>query len=140
MQMTREEWREFMLESPRTGKIATVRADGRPHIAPIWYHLDGDTIVFNTGEETVKGRNLRRDPRATICVDDEAPPYAFSIVEGVVEFLDDPDQLRHWATLIGGRYMGEDRAEEFGERNGVPGEMLLRLEPRKIIAERGVAD
>ena len=140
MQMTREEWREFMLESPRTGKIATVRADGRPHIAPIWYHLDGDTIVFNTGEETVKGRNLRRDPRATICVDDEAPPYAFSIVEGGVEFLDDPDQLRHWATLIGGRYMGEDRAEEFGERNGVPGEMLLRLEPRKIIAERGVAD
>ncbi len=48
--------------------------------------------------------------------------------------------MLEWATRIGARYMGEDRAEEFGRRNGVPGELLVRLTPERVIAERGVAD
>ena len=75
---------------PRTGKLATVRADGRPHLAPVWYDVDDDgSVVFNTGESTVKGRNLTRDPRASLCVDDERPPFSFVVLEGVVELSDD---------------------------------------------------
>ena len=133
----------------RTAKLATVRADGRPHIAPIWFALDraaggpdslvGD-IVFNTGVDTVKGRNLVRDPRVALCVDDDTPPFTFVVVEGTASTSEDPDELLHWATVIGGRYMGEDRAEDYGHRNGVPGELVVRLHPTRITAEARVAD
>jgi PPOX class probable F420-dependent enzyme len=126
---------------PHTGKLATVRADGRPHLAPVWYEVDADgTIVFNTGESTVKGRNLRREPRVSFCVDDERPPFGFVVIEGVAELSDDPDDLRLWAARIGARYMGADRADEFGARNGVPGELVVRLRPERVVAALDLAD
>ena len=116
--MTDDEAFAFVAETPRTAKLATVRADGDPHVAPVWVAVDGRSLVFNTGAETVKGRNLRRDPRASLCVDDERPPYAFATFEGSVEIVEDLDEVRKWATIIGGRYMGADRAEEFGRATG----------------------
>ena len=128
-------------EPPHTGTLATVRADGRPHVAPVWYALDGDgSILFNTGESTVKGRNLRRDPRASLCVDDERPPFSFVVVEGTVEISDDLREVHRWATEIGGRYMGVARAEEYGARNGVEGELLVRLRPERIVSAFDLAD
>lgn len=140
--MSDDEVRAFLTsDPPHTGKLATVRSDGRPHVAPIWFAFDlattadglGD-IVFQTGEDTVKGRTLRRDPRVSLCVDDEAPPFSFVTVEGTVTISEDLDESRHWAAIIGGRYMGPDRAEEYGVRNGVPGELLVRLRPTHIIS------
>jgi PPOX class probable F420-dependent enzyme len=128
-------------EPPRTGKLATVRADGRPHVAPVWYVLDDDgTIVFNTGAATVKGRNLRRDPRASLCVDDEHPPFSYVLVDGTAEISDDLTEVRRWATEIGGRYMGAARAAEFGDRNGVAGELLVRLRPSRVVSAFELAD
>jgi PPOX class probable F420-dependent enzyme len=138
--MNDTEIRGFLAEGARTGKLATTRLDGSPHIAPIWFVLDGDDVVFNTGASTVKGKNLARDGRAAVCVDDETPPFAYVLVSGNVTISEEPDELVHWATRIGGRYMGEDRAEEFGTRNGVPGELLVRLRPTRMIGESGVAD
>lgn len=139
-EMTNEEYREFMLGKARTASLATVRADGRPHVAPVWFDLDGDTLLFMTGESTVKGRNLRHESRVSLCVDDEQPPFAFVLLEGTVELADnDPDML-YWATRIGGRYMGEEQAETFGRRNAVPGELLVRVAPTKVIAQKNVAD
>ena len=133
-------WREFIDALPaRTAKLATVRADGRPHVAPVWVVRDGDDILFNTGADTAKGRTLRRDPRVALCFDDEAPPFAFVVYEGVAELSEDPEQLRMWAATIGGRYLGADRAEELGRRNGVPGELLVRVRPAKVLAHRDVA-
>ncbi|MFE5483893.1 PPOX class F420-dependent oxidoreductase [Streptomyces sp. NPDC056527] len=138
--MTEEQWRAFVSEGTRTGKLATVREDGSPHLAPIWFLLDGDDFVFNTGKDTVKGRNLARDGRVVLCVDDDRPPFAFVTLRGRAEISEDPVELRRWAARIGGRYMGEDRAEEFGERNGVPGELLVRVRIDKVNAQGGVAD
>lgn len=140
--MNGEEVRAFLIAlPPHTGKLATVRADGRPHLAPVWYDVDDDgTLVFNTGASTVKGRNLTRDPRASVCVDDERPPFSFVVVEGVAELSDDPSDLRAWAARIGGRYMGADRAEEYGARNGVPGELVVRLRPRQVVSALDLAD
>jgi PPOX class probable F420-dependent enzyme len=137
--MTDEEWREFVSYGTRTGKLATVRADGSPHVAPIWFLLDGDDLVFNTGKETVKGHNLARDGRIALCVDDERPPYSFVVLHGRAQLSEDPAELRRWATRIGARYMGEDRAEEFGARNGVPGELLVRVRIDKVVAVRDLA-
>jgi PPOX class probable F420-dependent enzyme len=135
-----EAWAFLGSTPPHTGKLATVRADGRPHVAPIWFALDGREIVFNTGAKTVKGKALFRDPRVALCVDDERPPFSFVIVEGTIELVDDPAELRRWATIIGGRYMGADRAEAYGERNGGAGELLVRLRPTRITAAADTAD
>ena len=116
-----------------TGKLATVRADGRPHVAPIWFVLDGDDILFNTADTSVKAKNLQRDNRVAISVDDQEPPYSFVIVEGSASLSVEPEELLEWATAIGSRYMGSERAEEFGRRNGGPGEWLVRVRPTKII-------
>ncbi|MBT3162427.1 PPOX class F420-dependent oxidoreductase [Streptomyces sp. Vc74B-19] len=138
--MTEEEWREFVSDGTRTAKLATVRADGRPHLAPIWFVLDGNDVVFNTGARTVKGRNLARDGRIALCVDDDRPPFAYVVLEGRARLSEDPGELRLWAARIAARYMGEERAEEFGARNGVPGELLVRVPVDKVLAEKGVAD
>jgi PPOX class probable F420-dependent enzyme len=132
-----------------TGKLATVRADGRPHVVPIWFALDPSTaaadapigdIVFNTGTGTVKGRSLQRDPRVGLCVDDERPPFNFAAIEGVAILSDDLVEVAHWAAIIGGRYMGPERAEEYGRRNGVPGELLVRVRPTHIVSAADLAE
>ncbi|MGW0495672.1 PPOX class F420-dependent oxidoreductase [Streptomyces sp. NPDC003007] len=137
--MTDAQWREFVSHGTRTAKLSTVRADGSPHVAPIWFLLDGDEVVFNTGQDTVKGRNIVRDGRVALCVDDDRPPYSFVVLRGRARVSDDLDVTRHWATRIGARYMGEERAEEFGARNGVPGELLVRVTVDRVLAERDIA-
>lgn len=144
-EMTADERRAFLLHGTRTGKLATVRPDGRPHIAPIWFVLDGstdegDVVVFTTGAATVKGRAIRRDPRLAILVDDETPPFAYVLVEGTAEVSEDLDRMLDWATRIGGRYMGADQADAFGRRNAVPGELLVRVTPTKVLARAGISD
>lgn len=139
--MTHSEWREFLTRPVRTAKLATVRPDGRPHVAPIWISLDDDdTVVFTTGADTVKGRNILAEPRVSMCIDDERPPFAFVVVEGRADVGDDLDVMLEWATRIGGRYMGADRGDEYGRRNAVAGELLVRVMPTRIIAKSGIAD
>jgi PPOX class probable F420-dependent enzyme len=101
---------------------------------------DATEVLFNTGENSGKGRALRRDPRVSLCWDDERPPFTFVTVMGTARLVDDIQQVRHWAGVIGGRYMGADRAEEYGARNGVPGELLVRVAVTRVIAVRNVAD
>jgi PPOX class probable F420-dependent enzyme len=138
--MSPEQIRAFLLEGRRTGKLAVAMKDGHPHVMPVWFVLDGDDLVFTTGADTVKGRWVRRDGRLSVCVDEELAPYAFVHVRGRASVSEDHGELLHWATRIGARYMGEERAEEFGRRNAVPGELLVRLKPERVIAETGVAD
>jgi PPOX class probable F420-dependent enzyme len=135
-----EVWAFLSSEPARPAILATTRPDGRPHAAPVWYIIDGTTIVFNTGTETIKGRNLAHDPRVTLVVDDDRPPFSFVTIEGLATLSEDLGEVRRWAAAIGGRYMGPDKAEALGERNGVPGELLVRVEPRNIVAAKDLAD
>jgi len=138
--MSTGEVREFLIHGTRTGKLAVLTPSGHPHVMPIWFVLDGEDIVFNTGAKTVKGKHILSDGRVSLAVDDEQPPFAYVHIRGTATAEDNPPDMLEWATRIGARYMGEDRAEEFGRRNGVPGELLVRLTPERVIAERGVAD
>ena len=87
-----------------------MRADGRPHLAPVWFVMDGDDVLFMTGADTVKGRNLARDPRVSLVVDLEEPPYAFVTVEGRVTLSDDLDQMLPISIAIAERYVSADEA------------------------------
>jgi PPOX class probable F420-dependent enzyme len=137
--MTSEEVRAFVARGTRTAKVATTMKDGHPHVTPVWFVLDGDAIVFTTFGTSVKGRALRRDPRIALVIDEEVPPYAFVHIRGHAEISEDPEQLRRFATEIGARYMGIDRAEEFGARNAVPGELLIRVTPERVVSNAEVA-
>lgn len=133
------ECRDFLLDRVRTAKLATVRSDGRPHVVPVWFDLDGDSVVFTTWRESVKAANIQRDPRVCLCVDDDSPPFAYVQIEGQAEISTDQADLKYWATRIAGRYMGEDQAEAYGQRNSVEGELLVRVRPTKIIGQKDVA-
>ena len=137
--MSHDEIIVFLTTGTRTGKLATVRADGRPHVTPIWFVVDGDSLIFNTWHTSAKARHLRRDPRASLVVDLEEPPYGYVKVDGSVTITQDPSEVKRYATLIGGRYMGLDRAEEFGKRNGVEGELLVSLPMETVTAYADVA-
>lgn len=132
--VTDPEVRDFLLAGTRTGKLSYVASDGRPLVVPVWFILEGDRLVFNTGKGTAKGRALARDPRVAVCVDLESAPYGFVQVQGVAELSEDVGDLVATATAIARRYVGPERAEQFGKRNGVPGELVVRVRPVKVIA------
>lgn len=142
--MTRAEWQEFAQTGTRTGKVAVTRADGRPHVTPVWFLIDSgrddDTVVFTTHAASLKGRALERDPRFSLCVDDQAPPYSFVVIDAEAELSTDPDELLHWAIRLGGRYMGAEQAEAFGRRNAVPGEYLVRGRITRVTAQAAIAE
>jgi PPOX class probable F420-dependent enzyme len=125
----------FLSEGTRTGKVGYLAADGRPLVAPIWFVVEDGQVVFNTARDSAKGWALARDPRVVMCVDLERPPYGFVQIQGLATTSEDMDELVSAATQIGGRYMGAEQAEEFGKRNGVPGELVVRIMPTKVIAD-----
>lgn len=143
-EMTREQWWEFALTGTRTGKMAVTRANGAPHVTPVWFVLDSvdgqDYVVFTTEAKSVKGRTFQRDPRFAMLVDDQAPPYSYVFLQGEVTLSEDIDELVKWATKLGSRYMGADKGEEFGRRNAVPGEFLVRGKITKVTALGAISD
>jgi PPOX class probable F420-dependent enzyme len=139
VKMTNEEWMRFVLEKPRPAIAAVTRPDGRPHATPVWIDLDGAQILFTTWHESVKGKALRAKPCVSLVIQDESPPFSFVVIEGEVTVSEEPTELRYWAGRLGGRYMGSDQAETYAARNGVPGELLIRVTPRRMTAERDIA-
>lgn len=93
-----------------------------------------------TSAETIKGKAILRDPRVSMCWDDERPPFQFVTVTGAVTVERDPDILRPWATRIAQRYMGPALADQYGQRNGVAPELVVRLRPLRVVAKVNVAD
>lgn len=134
--------RQFLCAGTRTGKLGFTAADGRPLVAPVWFVVEGPDeapeLLFNTGRDTAKGRAIQRDPRPALCVDSERPPYGFVQVQGMATWTEEHDELVRTATAIGSRYMGAERGEEFGRRNAVPGELLIRLRPTKVLTNLNI--
>ena len=73
-----------------------------------------------------------------MCRRSNPPPFSFVVIDGIAEIIKEPDlrELLKWATKIAGRYMGRDNAEAYGKRNAVKGEILVRIRPTKIIAQK----
>lgn len=130
---------EFLSAGTRTGMLGYVAADGRPLVAPIWFVVDDGELAFNTGRGTAKARAIARDSRVVICVDDPHQPYSFVQVQGVAA-VSGAAEVLDIATRTGARYMGADRADEFGRRNAVPGELVVRIRPTKVNSAFDVAD
>ena len=142
--MTAGETWDFLMAGTRTAQLATVRADGRPHVKPVWFELSGKPgdfeVLFTTAADTVAGRNLARDGRVMISVDDPVPPFSFVLIEGTAVLSGNPAELLALATRLGARYMGAGRGAEYGARNAVPGELVVRVSPARVLTQRAIAD
>ncbi|MDQ3975112.1 MAG: PPOX class F420-dependent oxidoreductase [Thermoproteota archaeon] len=146
-EMSKKEIRKFLMQGTFTGKLATVKKDGSSHIVPIWFVLDGDNkggrgddIIFTTNGTSVKAKNIQRDNRVSICVDDQTPPFSFVVAYGTATIQHyERDELFRFAAKIAQRYMGKENADLYGRRNSAEGEVLVRIKPTQIIAEKDIA-
>ena len=152
-EMSKKEIRKFLMQGTFTGKLATVKKDGSSHIVPIWFVLDGSSnkgrsgrkgkdedIIFTTDSTSVKAKNIQHDNRVSICVDDQTPPFSFVVVYGTAKIHHYKQrELFRFATKIARRYMGKENAELYGRRNSTEGEVLVRIKPTRIIAEKDIA-
>lgn len=130
--MTAEERRAFLTSGTRTGHVGLVRGDGRPHVTPVWFVLDGDDVIFTTKADSVKGQTLADGDRVTVSVDHPHPPYAFVMIEGTVSVSGEPEELWRWKFAIADRY-AKDGAPGDGSSTG-PGEVLVRIAPVGMVA------
>lgn len=136
--MSDTEYRDFVTAGTRTAKWANSRRDGRPHVVPVWFVLEGDDLLITTGSTSVKGRAVLHDPRVALCIDDDRPPYAFVLIEGRASVSTDPDAVLRAATLNARRYVGAERAQEYGRLNGGEGMLLVRITPEKVVSENNI--
>ncbi len=120
--------------------METTRSDSRPHVAPVWFVQDGDDIAFVTAARSVKGRNLRADGRVAVCVDDERPPYRFVLVEAEATISEDPAEIRSLSDRIALRYVGPERARDYGEINAGPGMIAVRVTPKVIVSDNNLME
>lgn len=139
--MTKDEIKNFILQGTFTGKLGTINKDGTPHVVPIWYTVDReDNIIFNTGDKSVKAKNIRRVNRVRLCVDDQIPLFSFVTIDGIAEIIsDEPSEVYKWAKIIAARYMGYNKSEEYGRRNSAEGELLVKIKPIRVIGEKDIA-
>jgi PPOX class probable F420-dependent enzyme len=133
-EMTPQARRAFLMSGTRTAILATTRADGGPHAVPVCFVLDGDDVLFLTNDGTAKGRALQRDPRASLVVDDETPPFAFVIIEGTAQLSQSRDDIDRVAPEIAQRYDGPDGVEDFVRFAHEGLGTLVRVKPTKILA------
>jgi PPOX class probable F420-dependent enzyme len=139
--MTKDEIRSFLLQGTLTGKLGTINKNGTPHVVPVWYTVDeGENIIFNTGGESVKAKNIRRDNRVRLCVDDQTPLFSFVLIDGIAQIERvETAEVYKWAKIIAARYMGNDKSEEYGKRNSEEGEVLVKIKPVKIFGQKDTA-
>ena len=140
-EMTRDEIRSFLLQETFTGKLGTINKNGTPHVVPIWFTLDNkNNILFTTGDTSVKAKNIQRDNRVRLCIDDQVPLFSFVTIDGIAEIISNkPTEIYKWAKIIAARYMGKDKAEEYGKRNSSEGELLIKIKPKKVIGQKDIA-
>lgn len=97
------------LQGRHFGALATINNDGTPQVTAMWYLLEGDTIVMNTKAGRTKERNMRRDPRISVCI---VEGYSYVTISGTVEMIDDQKIAQDDIYRLAVRYDGEETARQ----------------------------
>ena len=118
------------LEKPRIARLGTINPDGTPHIAPVWYRLEDGELRILTDRGCRKHRNIERDPRVSVCVDDERPPYHTVLIGGLAVVTEPPGAS--WRLALAVHYLGEENGRRYVEQNDGDGGILLRIRPEKV--------
>jgi PPOX class probable F420-dependent enzyme len=136
--MTDNEWRSFLTAGTKLAHVALTRADGRPHVTPVCFVLDGDELAFALSPGSVKGKSLARDQRIAVCVSDERQPYGFVAIEGHARISAEPDEIKHVGTGIADRYYADQPAADIAETFVREGFTAVRISITNVIARSGL--
>lgn len=121
---------EAFLREKRIAILATIGKDGSPHLTSMWYRYDGVAITFWAGWSVLKVKNIQRDARVSILVDEGREPYKGVRIDGIATL--DESNVREQAYAIARRYWGHQRGtkyvDEYGDEMGV----IIRVTPRRI--------
>ena len=135
MELSQSEINEF-LDGVYIARVATTRPDGRPHIAPVWYLWDDDTLYFESESRTVKTRNLRLNPNIAISVDVTAGGLRlkYVILEGRVEFIENVEEVKKIANRVYSRYMGQEALDTRPVQEMLKlADLIVSLKPTRFI-------
>jgi PPOX class probable F420-dependent enzyme len=146
-EMSKAEVARFLMQGTFTGKLATVKKDGSPHVVPIWFVVENGkgrgkagNIILTTGDTSVKTNNIQYDDRVSICIDDQKPPFSFVTIHGTAKIYPyKQKEVLEWATKIAERYVGKKNAKTYGEVNSGEGAVLVRIKPTKVISEKDIS-
>ena len=97
-----------LLQERRFAVLGTINTDGSPQLTTMWYLLEGDVILMNTKAGRTKERNMRRDPRISVCIEDG---YSYVTISGTVAMVDDPQVAQRDIYRLAVRYNGEEEAK-----------------------------
>jgi PPOX class probable F420-dependent enzyme len=136
--MTDNELRHYVTAGTKLAHIALTRRDGRPHVTPVCFILDGDELAFALSPGSVKGKSLARDRRLAVCVSDEEQPYSFVTIEGHARLSAEPDQIKHIAAGIANRYYPSQPPEAFAESFVQAGFTAVRISIINVVARSGL--
>jgi PPOX class probable F420-dependent enzyme len=129
--MQLDEKARAFLQEKRFAVLATVSASGEPQQTVMWYDLDGDTILMNTSGERVKAHNLRRNPVASICVEDE---YHYVTIAGEIQLVEDRETALRDIKRLALRYHEDEQvAEKMMQDFAKQPRVTLRLTPKRVL-------
>jgi PPOX class probable F420-dependent enzyme len=129
VELTKSEVDRFLAER-HTVIVATIRRDGTAHLTTTWYRWDGEAFWISTNRDRTKFKNLRRDRRLSLLVDD-APLETSVAAYGEAEFAAFDDAAYEGALAIVRRYV-DDPEGYLAERDGEP-RVLIRMRPERLV-------
>jgi PPOX class probable F420-dependent enzyme len=100
-----------LLERPLLAKIATIRKDGWPHVTPVWFAREGDSILVIGRKHSSWVKNILNNPKVSLVIDDPDPPQPKVHVSGEAKVLEGPVVNGRWveiARIMATKYFGKD--------------------------------
>ena len=126
-----------LLREPIISFITTLRADGTPHVTPVWHMVDGDEIVVAVDSRTVKARNVLANPNVALCVAVDASPQPWVLVEGAATLTE--EGALEFVHAVAAHYLGADKAGPYLEETLPMRDFrLIRIAPRRVTGWDGV--
>lgn len=129
MPLTQSELDSFLSE-PNIAVVASTGPAGKPHAMPIWYAWRDGKVLFHTGGNSKKMRNLRKNPQVSVVVDTKDAPYKVAVIEGTARELPGDNALAREVAI---HYLGEKLGASYSERSSEPG-TLVEVTPTKVIS------
>ncbi|MFI5793500.1 PPOX class F420-dependent oxidoreductase [Streptomyces sp. NPDC051677] len=103
-----DELKKYLDDSRVFATVATVAADGRPHLTVVWIKRDGDDLLFSTTVDRAQGRNIARDPRVTVMINPPENPYTYAEIRGTATLT--PDPANDLVNELSLKYTGQEYA------------------------------
>ncbi|MEO3749379.1 PPOX class F420-dependent oxidoreductase [Streptomyces sp. B6B3] len=126
-----DELKSYLDDSKPFATVATVSADGRPHLTVVWVKRDGEDLLYSTTDERLQGRNIARDPRVTVMINPAENPYTYAEIRGTATLTPDPegsllDELSLKYTGKGYREFNPNGQDDMAHR------VIVRITPVKV--------